>query len=90
MSEVSYAAKEIRFTLLAVIKSRGIQSEHNIRSLKKDKGHILTALATAEGASFDQSQYPDFNECVNLLFIRPYSLTVLGWTLSSQTLPRRL
>lgn len=57
-----YSQKEIRFTLLAVTKSRGHEAEARIAALKKQKGHFYNHLCGI--SAFDKSLYPDFEECV--------------------------
>lgn len=57
-----YSQKEIRFTLLAVTKSRGHEAAGRIRQLKKQKGHLLQHLCKLE--AFDKTVYPDYDECV--------------------------
>ena len=59
-----YSSSEIRFTLLALTKSKAHQATDKIAALRRDKGAYLEALARVQGPAFDSSQFPDLHECV--------------------------
>lgn len=59
-----YNSNEIRFTLLAVTKSKSANAEQQITTLRREKASYLRALEAVEGQSFDKTAFADYEQCV--------------------------
>ena len=59
-----YQDKEIRFTLLAVNKSKELTINEEINRLLRKKGQAYKALSGLQGGEFNKSAYTDFDRCV--------------------------